>query len=79
MNNDFKDNNAAFEYAKKFTNSELLVMFKEAEKSKRFGSLYYHPGKALKAEFVFHDGLCLRCIEPVKGHECTFNNSIKFW
>lgn len=75
----FKDNSAAFDYAKKFTDGELLVMFKEAEKSKRYGSLHYHPNKSVKAEFVFHDGICLRCMEPIRGKNCTFTNSIKFW
>jgi hypothetical protein len=76
---EFKNNNDAFKFAKSFVNDELLAFFKQAEKNKRYGSLYFHPGGPLKAEFVFHGGICLRCIEPIKGNSCTFNNSTKFW
>jgi hypothetical protein len=74
-----KNNDKAFEYAKKFVDNELLAMFKQVEKNKGFGNLVHEPGGQTEADFVFHDGLCLRCIEPLRGKTNTFYKSTKFW
>jgi hypothetical protein len=71
-------NEKAINYAKKFGNTELLGFFKQAEKDKYYGTLYHHPAKIGTAEFVFQDGVCLRCLEPIRGKENTFNKITKF-
>jgi len=74
-----RTNELVMKYAKKFANAELLSFIRQAEKHKWFGTLYYHPERRAVAEFVFQDGICLRCIEPEQGQNCTFNKSEKFW
>lgn len=76
---EFKNNNEAFEYAKKFVDDELLAMFKQAERGPEYGNLIHEPNGTVKADFVFHNGICLRCIEPLKGKRNTFYRSKKFW
>lgn len=78
-----RDNNKAIDYARKFTNAELLGSIKQAESNKWFGTLYFHPVVGSKregvCEFLFQEGICLRVIEPIKGLDCTFNKTVKFW
>ena len=78
---EFRNNNEAFEYAKKFVDNELLVMFKQIEKKPEegYGNIIHEPEGVVKADFVFHDGICLRCIEPLRGKRNTFYRSKKFW
>ena len=74
-----RNNTKAFEYAKKFVDDELLVMFKQVEKRKGFGNLVHNPGGEVKADFIFNSGVCLRCVEPLRGNRNTFYTSTKFW
>ena len=74
----FKNNEEAKTYAKKFVDEELLGFFDLIEKNTWFGTLYHHPGNKGMAEFVFQDGMCKRCIEPMKGKNNTFNKTTKF-
>lgn len=78
MKTEFKSNGEARKHAVKFIDDELLAFFDKIEKEERYGSLVHEPGGLVKAEYVFNKGVCLRCIEPLRGKKNTFLDSKKF-